>query len=683
MYFGVDYYPELYDIEIRNEKMAEDIELIKGMHMDTVRIMEFAWCEMEPQEGVFCFDWLDEIIDLLGKNGINTILCTPTVAPPMWLSEKYPETLYVNPDGSKRTPGSRHYSCCSNQLFLEKCSIIVEKIAQRYGTNPYVTAFQIDNEISCESNARCCCSGCTSRFRNWLKEKYGDIDTLNKKWGTLFWGQKYQSFEQILPSKYIGNDAFSHISWPSYRGVDSPSLRLDFLRFSSDYMVRYHDMQERILRKYCAPDKLITTNATGTSANEIKYDEQFKRSDVYAYDYYPDMNNPDKTPSSFGHSMARRIKDDGKFWVLETYCGAGHGNWARNGIPQGHPGVYRNNVIHAYASGAQLLTLFKLHAFKSGYEQLGSCLIDLDRVPRRRYYEFAETGAMLDKLAPILNSTEVKTDVAIVFDYDSLWSLDIKPISKEFSYTYKLMETFRIFREFGMDVDIITTSADISKYKLLVLPCFTIRDTAFIQKLKKHIANGATVIATYLTFSKDENSNGSEQHMPLDSCDLFGMRVGEVDYIPPSGECASVLLCGSTYKNSIWTETLEIDTADTIGTYIDTFRKGGCVVTANNYGKGTAYYIGTELEKSGKAALYGKITADLSLPLFPIAHKYGIEIIRRTGDNSEYYFIFNNNESEIYTECTDRFTDILTDETVGTDSRIKLLPMQIRVLKRI
>ena len=683
MRFGVDYYPELYDITCRKEKMEEDIRLFKGMKMDIVRIMEFAWCEMEPEEGVFCFDWLDDIINTLGKNGIRTILCTPTIAPPMWLSEKYPETLYVNPDGSRRVPGSRHYSCCANDIFLDKCRIIVEQIASRYGNNPYIIGFQIDNELSSESNARCCCDGCAKKFRTWLKGKYGDIDTLNKNWGTLFWGQKFQNFEQIIPSKYIENDADTSIVWRSYRGVDFPSHRLDFLRFSSDVMVDYYDLQHDILKKHSSPDKIITTNGMSAAPNEIKNQDLFKKADVYAHDFYPDLNDPDKTSSSFRHALSRRIKDDGKFWVLETYCGAGHGNWARNGIPQGHPGTYRNNVIHAYASGAELLTLFKMHAFKSGYEQLGSCLIDLDRVPRRRYHEFAETGDMLQTLAPILDNTSIKASVAIIFDYDSLWSMHIKPISKEYEYVSNMRKIFKVLREYGIDADVITSSVDISKYKLLILPCFTVKDTAFGEKLKSFVSNGGTLISTYLSYSKDEFCNGSEDHMPLGLCDLFGMRVGEVNYIPGAHDSATISFSGKTFKNKIWSETLELNGAECYGNFADTYNAGECVISKNTYGRGTAYYIGTELETDGQKAFYHEILKGLNIKSFPVSTCYGVEIICRENKDETFYFVFNNNEKEILLDCNITFTDVLSGDICGKDGKVQLSPMQIRVLKTI
>ncbi|MEC8274322.1 MAG: beta-galactosidase, partial [Pseudomonadota bacterium] len=92
---GVCYYPEHWP----EDTWEADARRIKDLGLTTVRIGEFAWARMEPEPGVFTWDWLDRAIQTLGDAGLKVVLCTPTPTPPRWLTDAYPSVLRHSEDG--------------------------------------------------------------------------------------------------------------------------------------------------------------------------------------------------------------------------------------------------------------------------------------------------------------------------------------------------------------------------------------------------------------------------------------------------------------------------------------------------------------------------------------------------------------------------------------------------------
>ena len=188
---GGDYNPEQW--LDRPDILQKDIEYFKKAHINTVSVGIFSWAVLEPEEGKYNFDWLEEIINNLYKEGIHTILATPSGARPKWMADKYEEVLRMDPDRTRRFFGGRHNHCFTSPVYREKVHAIDKKLAERFGRHPAVMLWHISNEFGGE----CHCPLCQAKFREWLKEKYGTIENLNKRWCTTFWSHRYNSFDQI------------------------------------------------------------------------------------------------------------------------------------------------------------------------------------------------------------------------------------------------------------------------------------------------------------------------------------------------------------------------------------------------------------------------------------------------------------------------------------------------------
>ena len=266
--FGADYYPEHWD----EKRLETDAKLMHDMGIDVVRMAEFSWSKLEPEKGIFQFDWLDNAINTLAKYNIRVVLGTPSAAPPAWIIEEIPDLLPLDSQGRVRGFGGRHHNCQSNIAYKEHIKRLVSKMAHHYKDNPNVIGWQIDNELGNSHNDLCHCKSCREHFQKWLQYKYKTIEQLNKEWGTNFWSQTYDKFEQI-PTPMI--TPTSH----------NPSLLLDWKRFHSDLIVEFQQFQIDILREIC-PHQFITHNLMGFF-NLIDYFDLADNLDFVSHDQYP------------------------------------------------------------------------------------------------------------------------------------------------------------------------------------------------------------------------------------------------------------------------------------------------------------------------------------------------------------------------------------------------------------
>ncbi len=370
--YGADYYPEHWP----EERWPEDARLMAEAGFNVVRMAEFAWSRLEPHDSVFDFTWLDRAIEILADQGIQTVLGTPTASPPPWVMDTDPAMYRILPDGKPLYYGNRRGYCPNHPIYWQHTRRIVEKMAAHYAGNPYVIAWQIDNEFG----DPCYCQVCRRGFQVWLKQRYGTLDELNEKWGTVFWSHVYTDWKQ-LPIPY------EHIS-------QNPGLALDFKRFASASYVRYQQMQIEILRKHS--QQPITHNFMGFDYNKINYYDLAEPLEFVSWDNYLrvfwDMKAEiDPSQAALSHDTMRGLKKK-NFWVMEQQ--AGPTGWEIIGdTPK--PGELRLWVYQAIAHGADGMVYFRWRTCRFGSEQYWHGVLDHPGIPGRRYREIAQVGEEL------------------------------------------------------------------------------------------------------------------------------------------------------------------------------------------------------------------------------------------------------------------------------------------------
>ncbi|MDQ1914238.1 beta-galactosidase [Paenibacillus sp. GD4] len=680
MYYGVAYYPEM-----RTEDQVErDLQLLAEAGMNVIRIGEFAWCEMEPEEGVYRFEWLEAVIGRAGRLGIQTVLCTPTAAPPAWLCERHPGMMYVDNYGRVRPFGGRRHYCYNNPIYRDYSYGIAKRMAEQFHSHPHVIGYQIDNELGQEGTGRCRCSVCRSLFHAWLERKYGTIEELNERWGTVFWGQRYNAFRQInLPVATIETNT----SKPIDTYFDNPSLRLDFERFCSESMIAYQQVQAEALREHSGKQQVVTTNGTGCGTNSIDYFEGFRQLDRYGVDAYPNLRGAELYGASFEWALGRNVatqSGSSRFWVLELACGGGHALWGHEGRLQPYPGSIRQLAVHAFAGGAELVTHFQYIQFPYGAEQLNHSILDADGVPRRRYHEVKEAASDLKRLSGLLEETEVRCDTAVLFDYDSLWALKIKPVHKQFSWISHAQQWYEQLTRLGIGANVISAQADLSRYRLIVVPSLFLTDDGLQQKLKDYAEGGGIVVATFLTSVKNKDNVAFQETLPAGMTDLFGIHVVEWEPVFEHSVSLIELEQGSqrmVNSNRYWTESLESQGAELTAVYADTFREGEGVLSRSRFGKGVAYYVGTHLESESMRRLLTRIAAEAGVQQAPFSLPPGVEAIRREAAGYTAWFVFNASTDSAAVELDQPYQDVLQLSPV--QDQLILPPKGYSVLKRI
>ncbi|MGD9048915.1 MAG: beta-galactosidase, partial [Anaerolineae bacterium] len=318
-YFGVDYYPEHWP----EKRWLEDARLMAEAGLNVARLAEFAWSRIEPREGEYDFDWLDHAILILADRGIRVILGTPTASPPPWLMARLPDAFRVREDGQRVTFGNRREYCPNNPDYQEHSRRIVTRMAEHYAGHPAVIGWQIDNEFG----DRCYCPVCATAFQGWLRQRYGTLDELNERWGTIFWSHVYTDWAQIPVPLTTG-------------GAPNPGLALDFSRFMSDSYVAYQQMQIDILRERCQPSgaarrQVISHNLMGFKYDLINYFDLARSLDIVAWDNYQRMQwgmhaMVDPSYGALAADTMRGLRGQ-NFWVMEQQ--AGSGGWEVISVP--------------------------------------------------------------------------------------------------------------------------------------------------------------------------------------------------------------------------------------------------------------------------------------------------------------------------------------------------------------
>jgi beta-galactosidase len=404
---GSAWYPEQWP----ESRWATDLDLMQQAHLHVVRVGEFAWSSEEPSEGHFDLDWLERAINLAGQHGIYTVLGTPTATPPAWLTTKYPETLRIDENGHRAEHGNRLQYNWSNAKYRELSRIIVQKLAARFGHNPYVIGWQIDNEISQTSTDE----GTRKQFQDWLRSRYGTLDALNTRWTTTYWSETYSDWSQI--------------PIPTHGGIDSgnPGLLLCWRLFISDTWRSYLLNQIDVIRPLADARQFVTTNTMGFFQYYDHYDTEAVL-DLAAWDDYMPDGRIDPVWNGMAHDLTRGFKRK-NFWVMETQ--PGYVNWSSVNVAL-KPGDERALVWHDIAHGADAVNFWQWRSALNGQEQYHGTLVGPDGMPVPLYPEVQQIGAELERLGPVLADTHVVSQVALLHSYESRWAMEWQPQTEKF-----------------------------------------------------------------------------------------------------------------------------------------------------------------------------------------------------------------------------------------------------------
>ncbi len=640
MLFGAAYYPEHWP----EARWHTDADMMAQAGFNTVRMAEFAWHKMEPREGAFDFSWLDRAIDVLARRGIKAMLGTPTSAAPKWLVDKYPDTLMWDLKGHPRGFGSRRYYCYNSESYRERTAAIVTAMAEHYRGNANVIGWQIDNEFGCGDTTRCFCPNCRRKFIDWLTERYGTIEEVNRQWGTVFSSQSYNSWEEVELPTYTA------------LGHHNPSLLLDFYRFSSDSAVAYQQFQYHILKTYF-PDVPVTTNFMG-DFGQIDYYDMAANLDIVALDIYPIMtrgNNPAPQNAAMYHDITRGLKRS-NYWITEHQSGT-PGAFTLHKTPW--PGDLRRWTWQSVAHGADGILYFRWRTIPFSVEEYWHGILNHDGGANRRYAEVMAVGAEFQRLAEALADSRVKADVAIIRSYDVEWTFDIQPHIQDYNYLHHVDAYYRYFHERHIPVDMASPDQDLSGYKLVVAPNLIMADEQQSQRLHRYVRGGGVLVLDYRAGVKLMNNQMVQSVPPCCFAGLTGIRISDYGVIGKDESIGVKLADGGEGRALWWYDVIQPTTAAVLATYAASYFEGSPMATENRYGQGLAFYFASEpdpvlMDKlMDRACAAGDVAPLLGCPA-------DVEVARRIKDGTELLFVINHSRQAHSVKLVKTYRDLLS-----------------------
>lgn len=655
--FGVDYYPEHWP----EDRWPEDARLMAAAGMNIVRMAEFAWSRLEPQEGVFDFTWLDRAIELLAENGILTILGTPTASPPPWVMETDPSQYRVLPDGKPLHYGNRREYCPNHPIYWQHTRRIVEKMASHYAGNPHIVAWQIDNEFG----DPCYCPTCCRKFQVWLRERYGTLENLNEKWGTMFWSHVYTDWKQI-PVPY---ENISH----------NPSLALDFKRFSSDSYVRYQEMQIEILRKYC--QQPITHNFMGFGYNKINYFDlakplEFVSWDNYVRVFWDTKTEIDPSMAALSHDTMRGLKKK-NYWVMEEQ--AGPTGWEII-ADSPKPGELRLWSYQAIAHGADGMIYFRWRTARFGTEEYWHGVLDHHGFPGRRYREIAKVGEELNKIREKVLGSESRNQVAIMQSYDTRFGFQTQPNHPNFKYEHHIHDIYRGFYFHQIGMDIISEYDNLSHYKLVIVPSMYLLSESTVAHLENFASAGGIVVFTPRSGVKDEFNAVVNMKLPGLAAELCGVEVDEYNSLAPDDqETIHFELPGheGNFVVSVWAEILEQNGAEVVASYQRGEFAGKPAITRHRFGKGQVVYVGVFSDHRFYERIASWLISETRLAPALISSP-GLELTERWQGDRRLLFLLNHHNQSRQIRLSHKYLELISNRILS--GTVVLDPREVMIL---
>ncbi len=643
--FGADYYPDHWEQKTPEEtekRVRTDAELMQKAGLKVVRLAEFSWYKMEPEEGKYDFSWLEKAIEILAEYGIVSVLGTPTAAPPAWLVRKHPEVLPKGPDGIVRNFGGRHHDCQSNPVYREYAKRIVTQMALKFKDNPKVAGWQIDNEFGNSHWDLCMCDSCRASFQKWLKKRYGNVERLNRAWGTHFWSQGYNDFSEVFPPVKTPCGA-------------NPSQVLDWKRFHSDLICDFSLDQTRIIREICPKSQFITHNCMGFS-DIVSYYDLSEQLDFVSHDLYPGgyWRGRDLTPSEIASELdGIRGVNGSNFWIMEQQCSVtGWENMGR--APK--PGQIPLWAVDSVAHGADTVVFFRWRSCTAGTEQYWHGILPHSGIPGRAYDEIQKLTADMTPVMERMESALPEAKVAIVRSYEQGWAFQAQPNVPGLDYYGQLIKYHKAFYDRDIPVDFIGEDADLSAYDLVIAPLQYLSDEGLAEKYDAYVKAGGNLVLTMRSGVKDrDNICDDSRSLPGVFANLLGISITEYDPlgrarvpISFSTDCGKVSDFHSAPVEILaekWADVVTCDTAEAVAGYSGEWYAGQPAITVNMRGLGTAWYVGTEPDENALNELISVIvekTHILGKNSVKITHSVGVEVTSRVKNGVKWWFVLNH-----------------------------------------
>lgn len=618
---GAYYYPEHWD----ESQWERDLKQMHELGFEFTHFAEFAWAQLEPQEGVYDFSWLDRAVALAAKYDLKVVMCTSTATPPVWLSRKYPEILLKSEDGTVQDHGARQHASFASPVYRKLAYRMIEELARHYGNDSRIIGWQLDNEPAVQFDYN---QAAEEAFREFLKEKYHhNIQELNAAWGTAFWSEVYSRFEEITLPKTAQMFMNHH-------------QILDYRRFAAKQTNDFLNEQCRLIKKY-AKNQWVTTNyIPDYDKGHIGGSKDLDFVSYTRYMVYGDNEGIGRRGYRVGNPLRIAMANDffrpvnGTYGVMELQ--PGQVNWGSIN-PQPLPGAVRLWLWSVFAGGSDFICTYRYRQPLYGTEQYHYGIVGTDGVtvtPGGREYEqfMKEIRSLRKDYHPKEDKPEtyLKRKTAILWNPENYWSIDRQKQNATWNTFAHVDKYYRTLKSYAAPVDFISEEKDFSQYPVMIVPAYQLADKELVARWKKYVEEGGNLVLTCRTAQKDRFGRLPEASFGSMIDELTGNHMEFYDLLLPQ-DPGQVKMDGKVYTWNTWGEILQPGASNEVwATYTNEFYEGKPAVTFRKLGKGSVTYIGVDssdgaLERQVLDKLYSRLQIEvMNLP-------YGVTMEYRNG----------------------------------------------------
>ena len=668
--YGAAYYHEYMPYE----RLDKDVQMIKAAGFNVVRLGESTWSLWEPEDGRFDFAWMDRVVDAMGKAGIKVIMGTPTYSIPAWMAHQHPEILARKFNGAMNTYGMRQNMNTDSPAYRFYAERLIRRIVARYKDHPAVIGWQVDNETASYGAAN---DDVFIRFQQYLEKKFGTPENLSKAWFLNYWGQ----------------DLHSWVDLPRPDGAQSTGYKLEWSRWSQMRVTDFLHWQAQLVRENASPRQFVTHDFAGAMHGDVNEEAVARKLDIPGVNIYhwspqDQYNGADqKLQADFTRSLKR-----GNFLVLET--NAQSTDWSSSFQYPPYDGQFREDVYTHLSNGANMVEYWHWASIHANQETYWKGVLSHDLEPNRAYAEMSRTGRELQKIGPRLVDLRIRNEVAILWSRDSMNAINDMPFAKssqwgnapnKADYASQVRQIHRALYDLNVGTDFVfPDTADLSSYKVLVVPSLYVADDALLGRIADYVRKGGHVVMAFKSGFANENAAVRWTMAPGPLREVLGFHYQEFSNLAqPLALKGDPYQAGEDNKVQHWAEFLQLDTAKALAWYDHPFFGRWPAITSNQYGAGKAVYEGSYLsDKLQKAVLQsvlqerGLVGPDQQLP----SHIQARTGVNRFGRTIRYYFNYSGAPVS-FPYRHKAGTELLAARPVKPDETLNLAPWDLVIVE--
>ena len=624
--FGTQY---LRGASPERDQWEKDLKNIKKCGFNTIRAW-LVWNALEREEGKIDYEYISSFLKLVQENGLKVGLLFHMHACPEWAVKKYSHCFYEDenqipfqPAVRPNTPGGGWPGLCFDHdeaRELEK-RFITAVIAE---TKKYdcVAFYEPMNEPHQWIDSRtqistmfCYCKASVNKFRKWLENKYGDIETLNAAWGHF-----YTSFDEIRPPRW-------QTSYADY--VDFRLFTIDNIRDEIEYRASIiRSLDNKPVLAHSWGGGAVTCVKLGAMAfDDWKNAEVF---DKWGFSAFP-QSNKDCVALSLGAIATRSAANGKDYWQAELSAGL-------NGTGLELNGRISNETFDAFnlesiRHGAKGLLYWQYRKERFGQEWGGFSLTTNDGSPTNLLEKATSLCKAVTKNENyFLQGIHREAEVGLVFSirsYLTSW-LSSNRLNNKFAVD-SITGYYKMLWEENIPTDVIHEDFcnDLTKYKVIIIPSPYALSSNFTSKLKEYVKNGGVIISDPFFGAFEQDLKLSYQVPGHNFKEVFG--VNDFDLVQAKSVNAKV---GNEVYTINGTKHFEYF-SDVTATVLYKTDNDLPLVTMNNYGKGKAVISATNLglSYSNRSLVSDDIVTNDTANSSEFAKKIVLDILYDAGVN--------------------------------------------------